>query len=351
MSKSVGIIIYGAYGQVGQAITRQLLNQGIYPLLAGRNKKKLKQIANKTNLPFITFDLINSRTIERQIENAEIFLNCAGSLIENPEPAVRAAISKQCHYLDIGGQFHTLSTIQNLSDLASNGQSVVCAGVGAECIPGDCLAGSIHNSLKHLDKLEIAYDISHRFSAGSIKSTLNRLSRGNLELSNGQPSPTQYSLSSRRILFGSRMKYVSQVPTGDLIAIKQSTHCPNIQSYFAITKQFSPMVKLLNWIPNLLRYKPLHKMIDKLLSGQTGKQSAISHFWAKGTSKDERVMVARVSTPDIYRFTIEASTYISLYLLKHERSGGVYTPAQLMTWQFIEKIPGCSVIRYGDMDG
>jgi len=351
MSKSIGVIVYGAYGQIGQAVTEALLAQGVYPLLSGRDAKKLKQFANKTNLPYAQFDLINPKTIEQHMERAEIFINCAGSLIANPEPVARAAMKSNCHYLDVGGQYHTLTTLYNLSNLAEENHSVICAGIGAECIPGDCLAGSIKNSLKDLSSLEIAYDISHRFSAGSIKSTLSRLARGNIELINNTPTQSQYSFNAKRILFGSRLKHVSQVPTGDLAAINRSTNCPNIKSYFAITKQFTPIIRLLNWIPNLLIAKPLHKMIDKLLGGNKGKPTGISHYWAKGVSNDERIMVARVSTPDIYQFTVNAVVYIANYLLKHERSGGVYTPSELMTWQLIERIPGCSAIRYGDMDG
>ncbi len=351
MSKSVGIIVYGAYGQIGKAITFALLEKGIYPLLAGRNLKKLKQLANKTNLPYACFDVINYNTIERHLEGAEIFINCAGSLIQNPEPIARAAIKSHCHYLDVGGQYHTLTTLYNLSDLANEGQAVICPGLGAECIPGDCLAGSIKHSLKELSEIEIAYDINHRFSAGSIKATLNRLSRGNFELVNHTPTITKYSFNARRILFSSRMKHVSQVPTGDLAAISRSAQCPNIRSYFAITKQFTPIVRLLNWIPGILIAKPLHQMIDKLFGHNTGKPSGISHYWAKGISPDEREMVARVSTPDIYQFTVNATLYIALYLLKHERSGGVYTPTELMTWKLIENIPGCSEIRFGDMYG
>lgn len=351
MSKKVGIIVYGAYGQIGKAITQELLKQGIYPLLAGRNTKKLTQFANKTNLPFACFDLINPTTIARHLEDAEVFINCAGSLITNPEPIARAAIQAQCHYLDVGGQYHTLTTLYSLSNVAASSQSVICAGLGAECIPGDCLAGSIKHNLKDLSQLDIAYDISHRFSAGSIKATLNRLSKGNIELQNHTPTATQYSFNSKRVLFGSRMKHVSQVPTGDLAAINRSTNCPNVKSYFAITKQFTPIIRLLNWIPGLLIAKPLHRMIDKLFSNSMGKPTGISHYWAKGISTDEREMVARVSTPDIYQFTVNSTLYIANYLLKHERSGGVYTPAELMTWQLIEKIPGCSTIRFGDMSG
>lgn len=351
MSKSVGIIVYGAYGQIGKAVTLELLKQGIYPLLAGRNLKKLKQIANKTNLPYVCFDVINFKTIERHLEDAEIFINCAGSLVNNPEPIARAAINSHCHYLDVGGQYHTLTTLYSLSDIAKEGDSVICAGIGAECIPGDCLAGSIKHNLKELTNIEIAYDISHRFSAGSIKATLNRLSRGNIQLTNHSPETTKYSFNAKRVLFASRLKHVSQVPSGDLAAIHRSTQCPNIRSYFAITKQFTPIVRLLNWFPGLLISKPLHQMIDKLFSHNKGQPSGISHYWAKGISPDEREMVARVSTPDIYQFTVDATIYIAGYLLKHDRSGGVYTPTELMTWKLVENIPGCSSIRFGDMYG
>ena len=350
MTKTIEIIVYGAYGQIGQAVINELVNKGVAPLLAGRDEKKLIALASRTNLPYLCFNLINNRTIEKHLQSTELFLNCAGSLVDNPEPAVRAAIAQNCHYLDVGGQFSTLSNLQALKSLASQNHSVICAGIGAECIPGECLAGSIKHNLTSLASLEVAYDIDHKFSAGSIKSTIQRLTRGNIEIRNGHPNAAPYTIGARQVLFRNRKKRVSQVPTGDLIAINSSTGCPNVKSYFATSKQFIPLLQLLNWLPGVFRTQPLFKAIDRLFLNSTYKASSQSHVWARGTSENGRTMTARVSTPDIYRFTVDAAVHIALYLLKHERSGGVYTPAQLMTWKLIENLPNCGKITFGDMN-
>lgn len=351
--KPIEVIIYGAYGSLGQSITQHLLDLGIYPLLAGRNKNQLKQLAQKNNLPYVCFDLINTSTIEKHLRDAEVFINCVGSLISNPEPIARAAMKADCHYLDIGGQYHTLTTLYQLSDIAKQSNSVICAGIGAECLPGDCLASAIKHNLKTLNQVEIAYDIGHHFSAGSLQSTLIRISHDNIEIDQGSPLCVPYKYNAKKVLFGSRKKMVTQITTGDLAAIQKSCKTPNIKSYFSVTRKFAPITKVLNWIPSLFSASPivlnnLNGLLSKLLITKSAQKLTSSHYWAKGVSDDNRVLIASISAPDIYKLTENAVTQITLYLLKHERSGGIYTPSELMTWKFMEQLPGCSSIRFGD---
>jgi len=46
-----GFMIYGAYGYTGELIARQAISRGHRPLLAGRRRDELAQLAKELDLP------------------------------------------------------------------------------------------------------------------------------------------------------------------------------------------------------------------------------------------------------------------------------------------------------------
>lgn len=350
-TKTVGVIIYGAYGAIGQMLVQSFLDQGIYPLLAGRNKKKLEALANKSNLPYLCFELYNIRTLEPHLKQAEIFINCAGSLIESPEPVIRSAMKANCHYLDIGGQYHTAQTAFSLQEEAKQHNSVIAIGLGAEFTPTSCLTACLQHHLQNLNTLEVAYDIPSKFTKGSYQSTINRLQAGCKEVNNHQLVGTDYRSRAQKIAFNYRPKSVIQVNTGDLFSAQYDCNSPNIKTFYALAGRISPAVKLLNWIPKLVQLNKLHQLVAKFFTKYSATDTkGTCHFWAQASNNEGQIMTVQVSTPDIYQLTTQTVSYFATYLLRHERSGGVYTPSQLMTWKVIEHIPGCSKIQFGEPD-
>lgn len=349
--KTVSVIIYGAYGAVGQLLIEAFLKKGIYPLLAGRNKRKLEALANKNNLPYLCFELYNIRTLEPHLKQAEIFINCAGSLIKTPEPVIRSAMLANCHYLDIGGQYHTAQTAFSLQEEAQQHNAVIVTGLGAELTPTSCLAACLQHHLKNITTLEIAYDIPNKFTTGSYHSTVQRLKSGCKAIINGQLISTDYRSRAQKISFNYRPKQVMQVNTGDLFTAQHDSNSQNITAFYAISNRARPAIKLLNWIPKLVQLDPLHRLMAQFFTKRSSTDHlGTCHFWAQAKNTNGQMMTVQVSTPDIYQLTSHTVSYFANYLLKHERSGGVYTPAQLMTWNVIENITGCSKIQFGEVE-
>lgn len=54
-----GFLIYGCYGYTGKLISEFAANQGLIPILAGRDEAKTKAVAEELKLSYRVFDLSN----------------------------------------------------------------------------------------------------------------------------------------------------------------------------------------------------------------------------------------------------------------------------------------------------
>ena len=57
------ILVFGATGAMGEAIARQLTNDGASVFLAGRDEGALKKLASEIEAPFATFDAMDEASV------------------------------------------------------------------------------------------------------------------------------------------------------------------------------------------------------------------------------------------------------------------------------------------------
>ncbi|HEY3474182.1 MAG TPA: saccharopine dehydrogenase NADP-binding domain-containing protein, partial [Anaerolineales bacterium] len=74
-------LIYGSYGYTGQLIVEHALREGLRPLLAGRNEKKLQEQAGKYNLEYRAFALKDTAALDSALQEMEAVLHCAGPFV------------------------------------------------------------------------------------------------------------------------------------------------------------------------------------------------------------------------------------------------------------------------------
>jgi NAD(P)-dependent dehydrogenase (short-subunit alcohol dehydrogenase family) len=85
------IIIFGASGGIGSALTRQLATQGCYLCLVARDQGRLDSLAGELHAEAFSLDATDSTAVERCLEEVsqkhgrvDGVVNCAGSLLLKP---------------------------------------------------------------------------------------------------------------------------------------------------------------------------------------------------------------------------------------------------------------------------
>ena len=97
-------LLYGSYGYTGQLIVEQALRQGLRPLLAGRNEKKLRMQAEQHNLEYRPFSLRDTTRLDAALQEVEAVLHCAGPFVHTFRQMAEACLRTKRHYVDISGE-------------------------------------------------------------------------------------------------------------------------------------------------------------------------------------------------------------------------------------------------------
>ncbi|MFE8102039.1 saccharopine dehydrogenase NADP-binding domain-containing protein [Brenneria goodwinii] len=108
------LMIYGATGYTGRMIVTQAMILGVPLILAGRNDAKLAALASELNLPYRSFSLSESASIDEALADVAILLNCVGPFMRTADTLMKVAIRKKIHYLDIAAELDSYRLAESL---------------------------------------------------------------------------------------------------------------------------------------------------------------------------------------------------------------------------------------------
>ena len=101
-------LIYGATGYTGQLAAEHAAASGLRPVLAGRNREKLRILAGRTGLEWRVFSLDAPETVREGIKGVAAVLHTAGPFSATSKPMRDACLRSGLHYIDITGELEVL---------------------------------------------------------------------------------------------------------------------------------------------------------------------------------------------------------------------------------------------------
>ena len=96
-------LLYGANGYTGELIARFAHQYNLQPILAGRNKEVLSQLAAKLNFPYKVIDLDDKETLLAALKEVKVVVHAAGPFQFTAKQMVEAGLETETHKLDING--------------------------------------------------------------------------------------------------------------------------------------------------------------------------------------------------------------------------------------------------------
>ena len=146
-------MIYGATGYTGRLIAREAAQQGLAPILAGRNEAEVRKLASSLGLPYRVFGCGSSAQIASELGGVKLVLHCAGPFSATSRPMVEACLQSRAHYLDITGEIPVFERILKASQAFKGAGTVAIPGVGFDVVPSDCLIAMLKRDLPDADAL------------------------------------------------------------------------------------------------------------------------------------------------------------------------------------------------------
>ncbi len=94
------IAVYGATGHTGQFVVREAQRRGLAVVVVGRSAAKLGEAFGSVADRRVAV-LEDPVSLEQAFEGCALVINCAGPFLDTAAPVAQAALSAQCHYIDV----------------------------------------------------------------------------------------------------------------------------------------------------------------------------------------------------------------------------------------------------------
>ena len=172
------ILLFGATGYTGQLTSHALARRGASFAIAGRNPKKLSELAEATGGPEVRVaDVGDLDALTAALDDVKVLITCVGPFEQLGHTAVRAALRAGCHYIDSTGEGTFIADmIDNQSQAARDAGIAMASALGFDEVPADVAATLAVEELAQAD-LTLTYSVPSAPSAGTAKSVIGIITR------------------------------------------------------------------------------------------------------------------------------------------------------------------------------
>lgn len=347
-------MIYGANGYTGALTAREAVKRGLQPVLAGRNRAALKQLADELSLPFRVFDLKDAAVVREGLAGIDLVLHCAGPFSATSKPMLAACLSQKVHYLDITGEIDVFAACHEQNEAAEAAGIVVCPGAGFDVVPTDCMAASLSQAMPAATDLELAFEAGGGASPGTAKTSVEGLAKGGRIRTDGKMTTVPLAYATRNIPFADGPRHGMTIPWGDVYTAFISTKIPNIKVFLSVPPSTSQRLRRIRWLQPLLGFSLMQRWmksrINRSVRGPNAekRQSTNSRVWGQVRNAEGQVISAELETPNGYELTVTASLGIVAKLLDApagEKLAGYFTPSKLMGSDYVFELDGVRWVR------
>ncbi|WP_458185576.1 saccharopine dehydrogenase family protein [Haladaptatus sp. NG-WS-4] len=340
------LLVYGSYGYTGALVARTAVDEGLSPVLAGRDAERVEEQAMELGLDHRVFSLEHPNVVERQVEDVSAVLNCAGPFSKTADPLIAACLEAETDYLDVDGEIDALEATAERDRDAERAGVTLLPSVGFDTVPTDCLAAHLERQLPSATRLLLAIDGLGTFSPGTLKSIVEGLARPGAVRADGEIHPVPAAWKTRRVDFGRGTKTAVTIPWGDVSTSYYTTGIPNIETYATVPERAVGVMRRTRALTPLFGSAPFQqvakRIVDAVVSGPTADQRAQSttRIWGRVEDDEGRHVSARLRTPDTYELTAQTAVEAARRTLAGEVASGFQTPASAFGADFVLDFEG-----------
>jgi len=324
-------LIYGSYGYTGQLIVNRAIEEGLRPILAGRNEKKLRAQAEPSNLEYRPFALNETAKLDSALNEVEAVLHCAGPFVHTYGQMAEACLRTRRHYVDISGEIPGFEVLAAMDSQAKEAGIMLLPGAGFDVVPSDCLAAHMKQRLPAATHFRLfVRGVGAGVSKGTAKSAIENMHRQGMIRRDGKLVKVPPAWNVREQDFGRGYTKVVSVGWGDVSTAYHSTGIPNIETYFAFPESIINLMRLMRVAGPLLYNRPVKSILKFLVNSfvkgpeEAKRRSASVIFIGEATNPNGGRAVSKLTTPEAYNCTV----LTALEIMKRIANGGVKTGFQ-----------------------
>jgi short subunit dehydrogenase-like uncharacterized protein len=157
------IILFGATGYTGHNTAEAMAERGLKPVLAGRNREKLKDLSARLGgLETALADINDPASVAGLAGKRDILVSTVGPFTVYGEAALEAAVSRGAHYIDSTGEPGFIRKVfEDFGPRAASAGAALISACGYDYVPGNCAAGiALKNAGKKATRVDVGYYIT-----------------------------------------------------------------------------------------------------------------------------------------------------------------------------------------------
>src|SRR5262252_4228393 len=182
-----GWMLYGAYGTTGELILQEALRRGHRPLLAGRNRSRLSELAGKTGLDSVAFGVESAEQAMPALEKVSVVVNAAGPFSETGGPLRRLCLETRASYVDVNGEIGDFVAAMECDAEAWERRIAIIPGAGYGVVFAEAVAARVASRLTDASWLRLSLATENALtSRGAALSKAYVLSGGGYVVSRGE---------------------------------------------------------------------------------------------------------------------------------------------------------------------
>jgi len=340
-------LIYGSYGYTGQLIVERAVKEGMRPILAGRNERKLRAQSEKFKLEYRAFSLDETAKLDSALNEAAAVLHCAGPFVLTFRQMAEACLRTKKHYVDISGEIEGFEALAKLSDQAKQAGIMLLPGGGFDVVPTDCLAAHLKQRLPGATHLRLFLrGVGAGVSRGTAKSAIENMHRQGMIRKDGKLTQVPPVWKALMQDFGRGPVRVVSVGWGDVSTAYHSTGIPNVETYISFPQ---PLINLMYDMRTFgpLFYNRVAKTILKSLMNlyppgpvETRRMKSFATIIGEVTDNQGERAVSKLRTREGYTFTAQVTVQIMKQILNQDYKIGFQTPSNVYGADFVLQFEG-----------
>ncbi len=336
------LMIYGANGYSARLIIDELIKKNIKPILAGRNEAALKQLADKYDCDYKSFDLSEDEKVNVALEGVHTVLNCAGPFKYTAKDLIDACLRTKTNYLDITGEIPVLHLAFSHNQKAKENGIVILPSVGFDIIPTDCLAKRLSEQMPDAAHLKLGLiNKRGKISRGTLLTTLEFLGgngkvRRHGKLTDSKIGELTIDVKNKDFSFSG-----ISIPWGDVYSSFHSTGIENAEVYLATPKIIVRLRLLLLSILKILTMQTIKNIVAsyimKNITGPTKEErdSTLTYIWGRVENAKGEMIEEVYQFMEGYNLTAKGAAECAERVLKNSLQPGTYTPSLAFGSEFM----------------
>jgi short subunit dehydrogenase-like uncharacterized protein len=343
-------LIYGSYGYTGQLIVDRALKEGLQPIIAGRDEKKLRAQAAqapKHNLEYRAFSLNETAKLDSALREVDAVLHCAGPFVHTFRQMAGACLRTNRHYVDISAEILGFETLAAMDKQAKEAGIMLMPGSGFDVVPSDCLAAHLKGRLPTATHLRLFIrGVGAGVSRGTAKSAIENMHRQGMIRREASLVQVPPAWNVREQDFGRGYTKVVSVGWGDVSTAYYSTGIPNIEVYFAFPDIAISAMRSMRLIGPLIYNRVAKKILKVLIHlfppgpREESRRKGQAILIGEVTSQNGGRASSKLITPEGYTCTALTTIEIMKRILSGEFKKGFQTPSLVYGADFIRQFKG-----------